>query len=107
MGAAPLRAHAPLLREASRQHRLSRAAGPPAQALAHGVKLTGCTIHFVDTGVDSGPIIFQSPVAVRDDDDAASLHRRIQAEEHRLLPRATALLAAGRLHRDGRRVRVS
>lgn len=82
-------------------------ADAPAQAIAHGVKVSGCTIHFVDARVDSGPIIFQAPVAVRDDDDAASLHRRIQVEEHRLLPQATALLAAGRLHRDGRRVRVS
>jgi len=79
----------------------------PAQALHHGVKVSGCTIHFVDAGVDSGPIIFQAAVEVRDDDDAAALHRRIQAEEHRLLPRATALLAAGRLHRDGRLVRVT
>jgi phosphoribosylglycinamide formyltransferase 1 len=79
----------------------------PAQALACGVKVSGCTIHFVDAGVDSGPIIFQAAVEVRDDDDRASLHRRIQAQEHRLLPRATALLAAGRLQRDGRRLRVS
>jgi phosphoribosylglycinamide formyltransferase-1 len=79
----------------------------PAQALAHGAKVSGCTIHFVDAGTDTGPIIFQSAVEVRDDDDHVSLHRRIQAEEHRLLPRAAALLAAGRLHRDGRRVRVS
>ena len=79
----------------------------PGQALAHGAKVSGCTIHFVDAGTDTGPIIFQSAVEVRDDDDDASLPRRIQAEEHRLLPRAAALLAAGRLHRDGRRVRVS
>ncbi|HTM23139.1 MAG TPA: phosphoribosylglycinamide formyltransferase [Kofleriaceae bacterium] len=79
----------------------------PAQALAWGVKVSGCTVHFVDGGVDSGPIIFQAAVEVRADDDRASLHRRIQAEEHRLLPRATALLAAGRLQRDGRQVRVS
>lgn len=78
----------------------------PAQALAWGVKMTGCTVHFVDAGVDTGPIIAQAAVPVLDDDDAASLHARIQAEEHRLLPRALAWLAAGRLRVEGRRVRI-
>jgi phosphoribosylglycinamide formyltransferase 1 len=74
------------------------------QALDYGVKVTGCTVHLVDAGVDTGPIVFQSAVAVRDDDDEARLHERIQSEEHRLLPEAARLLAAGRLRVDGRRV---
>lgn len=76
-------------------------------AIAHGVKQSGCTIHFVDAGLDAGPIVFQAAVEVRDDDDEASLHARILAREHELLPRAVRLLAAGRLHLDGRRVRVA
>jgi phosphoribosylglycinamide formyltransferase-1 len=78
----------------------------PAQAIDHGVKVSGCTIHFVEAGVDTGPIIAQRAVEVLPDDDAASLHRRIQALEHQLLPEVTALLAAGRLVCDGRRVRI-
>ncbi|MEZ4401959.1 MAG: phosphoribosylglycinamide formyltransferase [Kofleriaceae bacterium] len=69
----------------------------PAQALAHGVKLTGVTVHFVDAGVDTGPIIAQRAVPVRPDDDAATLHARIQVEEHQLLPAVVQALAAGRL----------
>lgn len=75
------------------------------QALAHGVKVTGCTVHFVDAGVDTGPIIAQSCVPVLDDDDADSLHARIRAQEHALLPEVTRMLAAGALLCDGRRVR--
>ncbi|WP_428262720.1 phosphoribosylglycinamide formyltransferase [Haliangium sp.] len=77
----------------------------PAQALAHGVKVTGCTVHFVDAGVDTGPIIAQASVPVLDDDDAGSLHRRIQAQEHALLPEVTRTLATGALLCEGRRVR--
>ncbi len=76
----------------------------PAQALAHGVRVSGCTVHFVDAGVDTGPIIAQAAVPVEDDDDAASLHLRIQAEEHRLLPEVMRMLAAGELLCEGRRV---
>jgi phosphoribosylglycinamide formyltransferase 1 len=79
----------------------------PEQALAHGVKVSGCTIHFVDAGVDTGPIIFQAAVGIEDADDAAALHARIQAEEHRLLPKAAQLLAAGALVCEDRRVRVA
>ena len=79
----------------------------PEQAIAAGVKITGCTIHFVDTGVDTGPIIFQAPVEVRPDDDATALHDRIRVHEHRLLPIAVRLLAGGRLTIDGRVVRIS
>ncbi len=76
------------------------------QALDYGVKVTGCTVHMVDAGVDTGPIVFQAVVPVEDDDDEARLHERIRAYEHQLLPEATRLLAAGRLRVEGRRVRI-
>lgn len=76
----------------------------PAQALAYGVKVSGVTVHFVDTSLDGGPIIAQRAVAVEPGDDAAALHKRIQAEEHRLLPRVVQRLAAGRLSCEGRHV---
>ncbi|HZJ63153.1 MAG TPA: phosphoribosylglycinamide formyltransferase [Kofleriaceae bacterium] len=76
-----------------------------AQAIAHGVKLSGVTVHFVDASVDGGPIIAQVAVPVADGDDAASLHARIQREEHRLLPIVVQRLAAGRLSCQGRIVR--
>ena len=56
------------------------------QAFESGVKVTGCTVHFVDSGVDTGPIIAQAAVLVHEDDDEESLRARILAEEHRLLP---------------------
>lgn len=74
------------------------------QALAHGVKVTGCTVHFVDEGVDSGPIIGQAAVPVLDGDSAESLHERIQVAERRLYPAAVAALARGEIRVDGRRV---
>ena len=61
-------------------------------ALAHGVKVTGVTIHLVDEGLDNGPILFQEAVRVEDGDTLDSLHTRLQAVEHRLLPRAVRLL---------------
>jgi phosphoribosylglycinamide formyltransferase-1 len=76
------------------------------QAFAHGVKLSGCTVHFVDGGVDSGAVIAQAAVPVLDDDDEATLSARILAEEHRLLPAVVRALAEGRVRADGRRVRV-
>lgn len=79
----------------------------PAQALDWGVKVSGCTVHFVDYGMDTGPIILQEAVPVMPGDDAATLHRRIQAMEHRLLPEAIRLYAAGRLRVEGRRVHVA
>ena len=79
--------------------------GAPAQAIAYGVKLAGVSVHFVDTSVDGGPIIAQAAVAVADDDDAGTLHARIQREEHRLLPSVVQRLAAGRLSCQGRIVR--
>lgn len=69
----------------------------PGQAITHGVKLAGLTIHFVDASLDGGPIIAQVAVPVEPADDAASLHARIRVEEHRLLPVVVQQLAAGRL----------
>jgi phosphoribosylglycinamide formyltransferase-1 len=74
--------------------------------LAHGAKVSGVTIHFVDDSLDGGPIIAQAAVAVLPNDSAASLHERIKAEEHRLLPEVVRALAAGRLSCQGRIVRV-
>jgi phosphoribosylglycinamide formyltransferase-1 len=74
------------------------------QALAHGVRVTGCTVHFVDAGVDSGPIIGQQTVPVLDDDTAETLHQRIHAAEHALYPRCVAALARGEVTIRGRRV---
>ena len=76
------------------------------QALDHGVKVTGCTVHFVDAGVDSGPIIGQQTVPVRDDDTPETLHQRIHAAEHDLYPRCVAALAAGQVQVRGRRVAI-
>ncbi len=78
-----------------------------AQAYRHGVKVTGCTVHFVEDGVDSGPIIAQIPVSVLDDDDEESLRLRILAEEHRLLPAVVRQIAEGRVTVAGRRVRIA
>lgn len=83
-----------------------RGAHAVRDALAHGVKLTGCTVHLVDEEVDHGPIIAQQAVEVRDDDTEARLHERIKAVEHTLLPACVRLLCQGRLLVEGRRVRV-
>ncbi len=77
-------------------------ANAAAQAIAHGVKLSGVTIHFVDTSLDGGPIIAQAAVPVLAGDDAASLQARIQREEHKLLPEVVRDLAAGKLSCQGR-----
>ena len=76
------------------------------QAFTYGVKITGCTVHFVDDGVDSGAVIAQAAVPVLDDDDEPALSARILAEEHRLLPAVVRALAEGRVSAEGRRVRV-
>ncbi|MEX1170589.1 MAG: bifunctional phosphoribosylaminoimidazolecarboxamide formyltransferase/IMP cyclohydrolase [Chloroflexota bacterium] len=68
-----------------------------ADTLAHGVTVTGCTVHLVDETLDGGPIVAQEAVAVLPDDDAETVHARIRAVEHRILPRAVALLLAGAL----------
>jgi len=76
------------------------------QAIEAGVKLTGCTIHFVDAGLDTGPIIAQSAVAVDYHDDEASLKQKIQVEEHKLIVSAVELIAEGRVIQYGRRVEI-
>ena len=81
-------------------------AHPVADTLAYGVKIAGVTVHFVDEGVDSGPIIAQSAVPVLDTDDEESLHNRIQVEEHKLYPEVIKWYAQGRLKIEGRKVIV-
>ena len=81
-------------------------AHPIADTFAYGVKIAGVTVHFVDEGVDSGPLIAQSAVPVLDTDDADSLHNRIQIEEHKLYPEVIKWYAQGRLKIEGRKVIV-
>ena len=76
------------------------------QALEHGAKVTGATVHFVDEGVDTGPIVAQAAVPVRSDDTEETLAERILTEEHRIYPEAIRLFAEGRLTIEGRRVRI-
>lgn len=76
------------------------------QAFDHGVRIAGCTVHFVDDGTDTGPIIAQGAVPVLPDDDAETLRRRILAVEHRIYPMVLRMAVEGRLHVDGRKVRV-
>lgn len=73
------------------------------QALDHGVKVSGCTVHFVDEQLDNGPILLQEAVPVHDDDTVERLSQRILFAEHRLYPKAVSLLAAGRVRLEGRR----
>ena len=76
------------------------------QALEYGVRFAGCTVHFVDGGMDTGPIILQAVVPVLADDTEETLSERILEQEHRIYPEAAALYAAGRLALEGRRVRI-
>ena len=76
------------------------------QALEYGVKIAGCTVHFVDEGLDSGPIILQKAVPVLDDDDEEALDERILAQEHSAFPEAVALFCADRLVVSGRQVKI-
>jgi phosphoribosylglycinamide formyltransferase-1 len=76
------------------------------QALEYGARITGCTVHLVDEGCDTGPIIQQATVPVLDGDDEAALTARILVEEHRLYPAAIRALAEGRVNVAGRRVTV-
>lgn len=76
------------------------------QALDYGVKFSGCTVHFVDAGVDTGPIILQAVVPVMPDDDEESLSARILVEEHKLLPQAVRLLAEGRIELTDSKVNI-
>lgn len=76
------------------------------QALEHGVKVAGCTVHFVTAGMDEGPIVLQAVVPVKEDDTVATLSQRILVEEHKLYPEAVRLFAQGRLRLEGRRVLI-
>ena len=76
------------------------------QALDYGAKVAGCTVHLVDAGTDSGPIIVQRAVPVLEGDTPETLHARIQEQEHLAYPEALRLLAAGRLSLHGRRVAI-
>jgi len=83
-------------------------AGVNAQKQAHarGVKIAGCTVHFVDGGVDTGPIIAQAAVPVHEEDDVEALRARILAEEHRLLPAVVRAIAERRVVIEDRKVRI-
>jgi phosphoribosylglycinamide formyltransferase-1 len=74
------------------------------QALEHGVRITGCTVHFVDEDLDAGPIVLQAAVPVLDDDTVDVLSKRILAEEHRIYSEAIRIVLAGRYRIVGRRV---
>lgn len=76
------------------------------KALEHGVKVSGCTVHFVDEHCDHGPIVLQSAVPVLEDDTVESLSARILEHEHRIYPEAVSLFFEGRLRVEGRRVRI-
>jgi len=76
------------------------------QALEHGVKVAGATVHFVDEGTDTGPIVLQAAVPVLPGDTEQTLSERILAEEHRIYPEAIRLFAEGRLRIEGRRVHI-
>ena len=76
------------------------------QALAYGARVSGCTVHFVDEGCDTGPILAQATVPVQDGDDEATLTARILVEEHRLYPVAIRAVSEGRVQVDGRRVTI-
>ena len=74
------------------------------QALAHGVKISGCTVHFVDEDLDAGPIVVQAAVPVRDDDTEETLSARILKQEHRIYAEAIGIVIAGKYRVEGRRV---
>lgn len=74
--------------------------------LAYGVKVSGCTVHFVDEGMDSGPIILQASVPVQEGDTEETLAARVLAQEHRIFPEAIKLYVEGRLRTDGRKVHI-
>ena len=77
------------------------------QALEGGAKHSGCTVHFADEGVDTGPIILQSVVKVKEDDTEESLSKRILAQEHKIYPEAVRLFALGKIKVNGKRVKIS
>ena len=77
-----------------------------ADALAYGVKITGCTVHLVDAGTDTGPILAQQPIPVLDDDDEETLHERIKVTERRLLVEVVAAVATGGVTWNGRKATI-
>jgi phosphoribosylglycinamide formyltransferase-1 len=77
-----------------------------AEALAYGVKVTGCTVHLVDAGTDTGPILAQQPIPVLDDDDEETLHERIKVTERRLLVDVVAAVATGGVTWNGRKATI-
>ena len=77
-----------------------------AQAIEHGAKVSGCTVHFVDEECDHGPIVLQAAVPVEEDDTAETLAARILLQEHRIYPEAVRMFFEGRLRIEGRRVRI-
>ncbi|MDE1769062.1 MAG: phosphoribosylglycinamide formyltransferase [Thaumarchaeota archaeon] len=77
------------------------------QALDYGVKYTGCTVHFVDEGIDTGPIILQSIVKVKDNDTEESLSKRILKQEHKIYPKAVKMFAKGKIKISGRKTVTS
>lgn len=77
------------------------------QALDYGVRYSGCTVHFVDCGTDTGPIILQAVVPVESNDTEETLSVRIQREEHRCFPEAIKLFAEGKIHVNGRHVQIN
>ncbi|VVC05817.1 Phosphoribosylglycinamide formyltransferase [uncultured archaeon] len=77
------------------------------QAVDYGVKYSGCTVHFVDEGVDTGPIILQSIVKVKDGDTEKSLSEKILSKEHKIYPKAVKLFAEGRIKVKGRKIMIS
>ena len=83
-----------------------RGAHAVRDALAYGVRVTGCTVHLVDEEVDHGPVLFQAAVPIEPGDDEDHLHERIKREERRLLPVAVRLLAEGRVRVEGRQARL-
>jgi phosphoribosylglycinamide formyltransferase-1 len=79
----------------------------PRQALQYGARFAGCTVHFIDEGIDTGPVIAQAVVPIFDDDTEDTLAARVLVQEHKIYPMAIRLFLEGRLSIDGRRVRVA
>ena len=77
------------------------------QAVEYGAKYSGCTVHFVDEGVDTGPVIIQSVVKVKEDDTPETLAKRILSQEHKIYPEAVRLIAEGRIKIVGRRTKIN
>jgi phosphoribosylglycinamide formyltransferase 1 len=77
------------------------------QALEYGVKYSGCTVHFVDEGVDTGPIILQAIVKIKDDDTEESISKKILKQEHKIYPKAVKLVAKGKIKIIGRKTVIS